>query len=430
MPELTKQEYADGADSLASKLYSNLYSYKIGKLLNHPNLNAKTNSAVDIGDLVSKCVDETIRQAGGGSPKDSKAADETNDQAGSDSPEISKFEEWFADDFGQLVKMAPQLAREQLIIMSTEFVQLCSQLGDFAKTTKCLGKAIQSTDKIVRVGRWSAFCLGLVQAAFGAIMLSDWKSLNTEEKISAIASCAYGLFSSAQDLSQIRDIEILTSVTRHYGEEEESGAFLRVSRRTFVNKHGNIIGTSREMSRERLLSGHTEGAGVAPLKESLLNRKCLQKIFTATDIALQSFNILVLGLFAAVQVMTVIDDYKKCKESAGGNKAAEVSYVVLEGFSALALAGSAIIESMELVGGLLDWAEHNARWLAMLPVVGGIFSMLTMMFQIGAMIAHIQYSGSNQLKAFAEHAAASCAAKLPSPPEGWKPPEAGLAQRP
>jgi hypothetical protein len=30
MPERTKQENADDADSLASKLYSNLYSYKIG----------------------------------------------------------------------------------------------------------------------------------------------------------------------------------------------------------------------------------------------------------------------------------------------------------------------------------------------------------------------------------------------------------------
>jgi hypothetical protein len=82
---------------------------------------------------------------------------------------------------------------------------------------------------------------------------------------------------------------------------------------------------------------------------------------------------------------------------------------------------------MELVGGLLDWAEHNAKWLSCLPVAGGIFSILTMAFQIGAMIAHSQLSGNDPAKAFAEHAAASCAAKLPSPPEGWKPAQAGLA---
>jgi hypothetical protein len=427
MPERTKQENDDGADSLASKLYSNLYTYKLGKLLNHPNLDAKTNSVVDIGDLINKCVDETIRQAGGGSPKGPKAADETNDQAGSDSPKNSTFAEWFADDFGQLIKMHPQQAREQLAIMATEFVQLYSQLGDFAKTTKCLGEAIRGTAPIVKAGRWSAFCLGLMQAAFGAIMISDWKSLNTEEKISAIAACAYGLFSSAQYFTQIRDIEIMTSVTRPYGRNEKEGAFIRVSRKNFVNKDGNIIGTSRELTRGILAEKLPEGTNRAPFEQSLLNRKYMQTIYIAADIALQSFNILVLGLFAAVQVMAVVDGYKKYKKEGGGNVAAERSYIALESLSALALAGSAIIESMELVGGLLDWEEHGAAWLSCLPVAGGIFSILTMAFQIGAMIAHSQLSGNGPAKAFAQHAAASCAAKLPSPPEGWKPAKAGLA---
>jgi hypothetical protein len=414
MPERTKQENADGADSLASKLYSNLYSYKVGKLLNHPNLDAKTNSAVDIGDLINKCVDETIRQASGDGPKDSKVA------------------EWCADGFGQLVKMDPHQAREQLMIMATEFVQLYSQLGDFARTANYLGSAIQSTEPIVKVGRWSAFCLGLMQAAFGAVMISGWKSLNTEEKISAISSCAYGLFSSAQYLAQIRDIEMLTSITRKYGDIEERGALMRVSRRTFLNKNGRILGPSRGLSRARLIAELPEGAGAARfkvylLKESLLNGKYLQNIFVAADIALQSFSILVLGLFAAVQVMAVVDGYKKYKEAGGGNIAAERSYIALESLSALALAGSALIESMELVGGLLDWEEHNAAWLSCLPVAGGIFSILTMAFQIGAMIAHSQLGGNGPAKAFAEHAAASCAAKLPSPPEGWKPAQAGLA---
>jgi hypothetical protein len=427
MPERTKQENADGADSLASKLYSNLYSYKLGKLLNHPNLDAKTNSAVDIGDLINKCVDETIRQAGGGSPKDSKAADETSDQAGSGSPKDSKVAEWFADGFGQLVKMDPHQAREQLAILATEFVQLYSQLGDFAKTTKCLGEAIRETAPIARVGRWSAFCLGLMQAAFGAIMISGWKSLNTQEKISAIASCAYGLLSSAQYLAQIRDIEILASTTRRYGTIETDSALMRVERKNFVNKDGNILGTSVELTRVRLFAGLPAGADEAPFERSLLDGEFLQKIYIAADVALQSFSILVLGLFAAVQVMAVVDGYKKYKEAGGGNIAAERSYIALESLSALALAGSAIIESMELVGGLLDWEEHGAKWLSYLPVAGGIFSILTMAFQIGAMIAHSQLSGSDPVKAFAEHAAASCAAKLPSPPEGWKPAKAGLA---
>jgi hypothetical protein len=369
-------------------------------------------------------VDETIRQAGGGSPKGSKAADETSGQAGGGSPKGPKVAEWFADGFGQLVKMDPHQAREQLMIMATEFVQLYSQLGDFAKTTKCLGRAIRGTRPIVKAGRWSAFCLGLMQAAFGAIMISGWKSLNTEEKISAIASCAYGLFSSAQYFTQIRDIEILASITRDYSEKEENGAIMRISRRTFVNKEGHILGLSRETGRYVLQARQPEGSGDAPLKESLLNSKYLQDIFTAADIALQSFSILVLGLFAAVQVMAMVDDYKKYKNESGGNI---VSYLWLEGLSALALAGSALIESMELVGGILGSAEHGVRWLSCLPVAGGIFSILTMAFQIGAMIAHSQYSGNGPAKAFAEHAAASCAAKLPSPPEGWKPAQAGLA---
>jgi hypothetical protein len=427
MPEQTKQENDDGADSLASKLYSNLYSYKLGKLLNHPNLDAKTNSVVDIGDLINKCVDETIRQAGGNSPKGSKAADETNDQAGGGSPKDSKITDWFADDFGQLIKMEPQKAREQLMIMATAFVQLYSQLGDFAKTTKRLGLAIRGTEPIVKVGRWSAFCLGLMQAAFGAIMISDWKSLNTEEKVSAIASCAYGLFSSAQYFTQIRDIDIMTSTTRQYGLIETDSAFIRVSRKNFVNRHGCLLGTSRDLTRANLVAKVPLGTNTAPVKASLLNSEFLQKIYIAADIALQSFNILVLGLFAAVQVMAVVDDYRKYKEAGGGNKAAEVSYIALESLSALALAGSAIIETTELVGGMLDWAKHNAVWLSYLPVAGGIFSILTMAFQIGAMIAHSQYSGNDPVKAFAQHAAANCAAKLPSPPEGWKPAQAGIA---
>jgi hypothetical protein len=266
-----------------------------------------------------------------------------------------------------------------------------------------------------------------MQAAFGAVMISGWKSLNAEEKASAIASCAYGLFSSAQYFTQIRDIEILASFTRQYGEKEENGAMMRVSRRAFVNKDGHILGPSRETARDVLRAGLPEGAGDAPLKDSLLNSEYLQKIFTAAGIALQGFSILVLGMFAAVQVMAVIDNYRKYKKEGGGNVAAERSYIALESLSALALAGSALIETMKQVGGLLDFPEHNAKWLSCLPVAGGIFSILAMEFQIGAMTAHSQLSGSGPAKAFAEHAAASCAAKLPSPPEGWKPAQAGLA---
>ena len=85
-------QYTD-ADSYSSKLYSNAYVYQNAKLMNHINLDAKTNSAVDINELLNLCADETIRQASDENSKDSKLT------------------KWFADDFGKLIEMDPGKAR-------------------------------------------------------------------------------------------------------------------------------------------------------------------------------------------------------------------------------------------------------------------------------------------------------------------------------
>lgn len=391
-------QYTD-ADSYSSKLYSNAYVYQNAKLMNHINLDAKTNSAVDINELLNLCADETIRQASDENSKDSKLT------------------KWFADDFGKLIEMDPGKAREQLMIMSVEFVQLYSQLGDFAKTTKYLGQAIRETRSVVKAGRWSAFCLGLIQAAFGAIMISDWENLDIKEKIMAVSSCAYGLFSSAQYLIHIRDIVVITSVTNTYSKSEIEGAIERNESGTFRNERGNILGVVRSETRELLLLA--PDASHAPFKDTILNNTRLQKILTATDRATRSFNILVLGLFAAVQVMTIVDEIKK---KSGNNESAEYVYYVFEILSTIALTGSVIIESIELIGGIADRLEHSIVWFSRLPFVGGILSVMTMGFQIAAMIAHSYYS--DPVKTFARNTLLKSVQNMPEPPEGWKPPEA------
>ena len=422
----------------ASKLYANAYNYQIAHLQNHINLDQKTNSAVDIDELTKFAVDETMKQLQGTSDKQANPNDDNK----------KFFEECLADDFGKLVKMDPGKAREQLMTMTVEFVQLASQLGDFAKTTKLLGESIQKTENKVIVGMGSAVALGLLQAAFGAIMLVDWKKLDIKEKIMAVAGTAFGLFSSLQYIAHLKDIEIQIYGLSKYPKLQVDAAESRNNGKLYRNDQGEIMGFSAEASAQYRKTSPTEGRfatqpeivkvmdengpeGSRQVRDVMMvipdpetgGIERLQNIYKVADRAIQGFNVLILGLFAATQTMTLIDAIKKKDND---DIVAEVFYYTLESISILALGGAAAVEGVQMVGGIVQTAGTSVAWLSKMAVAGGLLGVLTMVAQIGAMIAHSFYS--DQLKIFVKHALAdNYVAKMSAPPEGWEPVGAATA---
>lgn len=451
------------AETYSSKLYSNAVNMQTNDFLNHINLDSKTNKMVDIPELLNILAGETIRQASGTTgtqPEEHRA----------------EFEKWFSDDFGKLVKLDPEKAREQLMTMSVEFVNMYSAIGDFAKTTKCFGKAVRETHTNITVGRWSAFCLGLIQAAFSAIMIYDWKQLNLTEKIEAISSLVYGLFSSGHFLFRIADIRILISQEPR-DEATIAQSRWRVTQDSLIGKDGEPIGFNAADSIRYITDGTGSGTfeyvmplpregGLVPptiisvdsaqevrrpdsgdadtspgggwdqiptanrpsrtafpeakesspiSSESL--KSAMQHIFNAADTAFRSCNVLILGLFAATQIMVLTNEIKNRNSD---DQIAEIFYYTQEAIVAVSLTGATIMEGIVFVGSMVD---NTILWLSKVMIAGSVFSVLAMVFQTGAMIAHSFYS--DPLKLFAQNTLAKYVQNLSEPPKDWKPAQVG-----